>query len=69
MVYGIFGGLIIAFILALFGFDDMVIEVAQDFSPIKLTSSHYYVAAALIGVLCEIVQDITLRIRVWYGRR
>ena len=47
-------GLITAFILSIFGFDKMVVEVINSFG-IKASESHYYVLFALIGYTYRLV--------------
>ena len=52
MLEGFIGGLIVAFILSLFGVDKMLIEVIQPFfTAVTLTKSHYYLAFAIIGLI------------------
>lgn len=52
MLGGFCGGLIVAWILSLFGIDQMIIEVFQPFvNTVQLSSSHYYIAFALIGLI------------------
>lgn len=52
MLGGFIGGLIVAWILSLFGVDAMILEVVQPFvETVKLTNSHYYVAFGLIGLI------------------
>lgn len=51
MLGGFISGLIVAWILSLFGVDQMLIEVIQPFTNVILTSSHYYILFALIGTL------------------
>lgn len=43
-------GLICAWILSWFGFDEMVVEVVTSFG-YNFTASHYYVLSALIGLI------------------
>lgn len=57
------GALITAWILSLFGINEMLIEVFQPFVQVKLTNSHYYVTFMLIGLLLEILNYI----RRWLG--
>lgn len=52
------GALITAWILSLFGINEMLIEVFQPFVQVKLTNSHYYVTFMLIGLLLEILNYI-----------
>lgn len=51
MLGGFISGLIVGWILSLFGVDHMLIDVIQPFTDIILTSSHYYIFFALIGTL------------------
>lgn len=52
MLGGFCGGLIVAWILSLFGIDQMIIEVFQPFvNTVQLSLSHYYIAFALIGLI------------------
>ena len=51
MLGGFVSGLIIAWILSLFGIDHMLIDVVQPFVTITLTTNHYYIFFALIGML------------------
>lgn len=55
MVEGIMYGLFFGFFLSLFNFDKMLIEVFQPFVEVTLTTSHYYVAYALIGVITGLI--------------
>ena len=43
-------GLLTAWILSIFGFDSMVVEVIKSFG-IKASTSHYYVLFALLGYI------------------
>lgn len=55
----LFGGLFAAFVLSLFYFDKMLLEVAQPFfTSVKLTDSHYYVLFALLGVLLALIEYV-----------
>ena len=47
-------GLITAFILSMFGFDKMVVEVINSFG-IKASESQYYVLFALLGYIHRLV--------------
>lgn len=51
MLGGFISGLIVAWILSLFGVDHMLIDVIQPFTAITLTTSHYYIFFALLGAL------------------
>lgn len=51
MLDGFITGLVVAWILSLFGVDKMVVEVLQPFTKVLLTSSHYYMGFALIGLI------------------
>lgn len=52
MLGGFIGGLIVAFILSLFGVNVMILEVAQPFmKAVTLTNSHYYILFGLIGLI------------------
>lgn len=51
MLDGFVGGLIVAWILTWFDVDLMVIEVIQPFIDIQLTTSHYYILIATIGLI------------------
>lgn len=54
MLDGFIYGLIVAFILSLFGIDDMILEVIQPFLPnIHLTTSHYYILFGVIGLIAK----------------
>lgn len=58
MLSGFIGGLIVAWFLSLFGVDGMLIETIQPFTDITLTTSHYYMALAVVG---QIVQMLSIR--------
>lgn len=52
MLEGFIGGLIIAWILTLFGIDKMVIEVIQPFvKATVITTSFYYIGFGVIGAI------------------
>ncbi|WP_154668796.1 hypothetical protein [Niameybacter massiliensis] len=51
MLEGFIGGLIVAWLLSLFGVDHMVLEVCQTFTEVQLTTSFYYIGFALIGLI------------------
>lgn len=52
MIAGILVGLLSAWILSLFGFNTMLIEVLQPFfNNIVLTNSHYYVLFSFAGLI------------------
>lgn len=48
---GFVGGLFVAWILTWFDVDLMVLEVIQPFIDIQLTTSHYYILIAMIGLI------------------
>lgn len=48
---GFVGGLFVAWILTWFDVDLMVLEVIQPFIDIQLTTSHYYILIAMIGLV------------------
>lgn len=51
MYSGFIGGIIVAWILSLFGMDHMILEVCQSFTEVQLTTSYYYIGFALIGLV------------------
>lgn len=55
---GILGGLIVAYVLNLFHFGEMLIEVFQPFTVIALTSSTYYCFFGLLGLIIGIIRAI-----------
>ena len=48
---GFVGGLFAAWILTWFDVDLMVLEAIQPFIDIQLTTSHYYILIAMIGLV------------------
>lgn len=48
---GFVGGLFVAWILTWFDVDLMLLEVIQPFVNIELTTSHYYILIAMIGLV------------------
>lgn len=48
---GFVEGLIVAWILTWFDVDLMVLEVIQPFINVRLTTSHYYILIATIGLI------------------
>lgn len=52
----IIGSLFGAWLLTLFGFDEMVIEVLQPHASVMLTSSHYYMLAVTVGILLSLLK-------------
>ncbi len=46
-------GIIIAFVLQVFGFDEVVIQCAKELLNVEITSATYYVLFALVGFLRE----------------
>lgn len=53
MFGGFIEGLPVAFILALFNVNDMLIEVWQPYSKINLTDSHYYLFFGILGIISK----------------
>lgn len=51
MLGGFVSGLLVAWILQLFGVGNMVLDVFQPFTIVKLTLSHYYIGFGLIGFI------------------
>lgn len=51
MLGGFISGFIVAWILVEFNVHTMVIEVIQPFTSTELTTSHFYVALGLIGLI------------------
>ena len=51
MLGGFIGAIITAWILQLFGVGDMIINVIQPFTSVKLTLDYYYVGLGLIGLV------------------
>ena len=52
MLGGFISGLIVAWILSLFGVNGIILEIAQPFiKTIHLTNSHYYILFGLIGLI------------------
>jgi len=54
---GIIYGLVVAFILTLFGFDNIFIKGVSGFSKMEITTSHYYLAFAILGILGEFFKN------------
>ena len=55
MLDGIIGGLIVAWVLSLFGVDEICINVLQPFiRGITLTTDHFYFAFGIIGLIAWI---------------
>ena len=52
----ILDALLSAWFLTWFSIDDMLIEVFQPFTDVKLTSSHYYVTFFFVGVVLAILK-------------
>lgn len=50
MIAKILSGLLVAWIFSLFGFDNMVVEMFQQFG-FEVTSATYYVLFAILGLL------------------
>lgn len=48
---GFVGGLFVAWILSWFNVDVMLLEVIQSFIEIQLTTNHYYILVAMIGLI------------------
>jgi hypothetical protein len=51
MLGGFVGGLIVAWILSLFGVDSMIITSAKEICNITMSISTYYISFALIGLI------------------
>jgi hypothetical protein len=51
MLGGFVGGLIVAWILSLFGVDSMIITSAKEMCNITMSISTYYISFALIGLI------------------
>lgn len=59
MLGGIIDGLLTAWILSLFGVDDICIDVLQPFiKNIELTTNHYYFVFGAIGCIGGLISDI-----------
>jgi len=56
MLEGIVGGLIIGWILSIFGVNNICIEVLQPFINIPLTNSHYYFVFGLLGCIGGLIK-------------
>ena len=57
MLGGFVSGIIVAWLLSCFNVDKMVLEVVQPFVSMPLTTSHYYVAFGLIGLVSGIFSN------------
>ena len=53
------GGLIIGWILSLFGFDDLFIKGFGEMFGRDITIAGYYVCFFLIGAICDMLESIT----------
>lgn len=51
MIWGLIDGLIIAFILSLFGFDDIVVGCLYEWFGVTVSSNSYYMLFAILGAL------------------
>ena len=59
ILFSIFGGLLAAAVLAIFGADTALINILQPFFPeIELTAQHYYAAFGALGLLLGIISFI-----------
>lgn len=59
LIGGIFYGLLSAWILSLFGVDDICIRVLQPFiHGITLTTDHYYFVFGLVGCIGGFICDV-----------
>lgn len=50
-MWSIVGALILAWFLALFGFDNLIIEGAKELFDVDITMTGYYFIFAVIGIL------------------
>lgn len=57
MLEGLVSGIALAWILSLFGVDAMFIEVFQPYYSTALTSAHFYVLFALVGIIGGAIQS------------
>ena len=57
MLGGLISGLIVAWILTLFGVDEFCIEVLQPFTVITLTTDHFYFGMGLIGLIGGMISE------------
>ncbi|HHD2754003.1 TPA: hypothetical protein ACOTG0_002848 [Clostridium perfringens] len=56
MLRGLLGGLLVAWILSLFDFDNMVINSIHEVFDIEVSKDLYYVIFALIGLISHILK-------------
>lgn len=56
MLNGVVSGLIIAWLLSLFGVDTMFIETVQTFVVFEVTVGFYYLVFAIIGLIGGLVK-------------
>lgn len=62
IIDGLVYGLVSAFILSIFGVDDIFIDSLQPFvHGIKLTSDHFYLAFACLGAIGAILKELVSR--------
>lgn len=57
MLSGFIEGLIIAWILSLFKVDDILINALQPFTQVRLNTSMYYMAFAMMGVIGSLFES------------
>ena len=58
MFDGLVGGLIVAWILTLFGFDEIFINGIQTFVTFDLTIDHYYLVFGLVGFIVGLAHSV-----------
>ena len=54
-------GLLLAWILSLFNFDNIFVEAVQTFVHFKVITAHYYLLFALLGLISRLLEIIFVK--------
>jgi len=58
MADGLLSGLLFAWILSWFGFDDLAVKGINELLQINATAASYYLIAAVLGIIAGLINDI-----------
>lgn len=55
---GLLGGLLFAWILSWFGFDNLAVKGINELLQINATTASYYLIAAVLGIVAGLINDL-----------